>query len=370
LWILPLTAILPSGGKTMQGRFITFILLSLIFTFSCTVGEKYSENNSTNNNNTNNVNNINNTNNVNNVNPDIPTSQVEGYWHLSGMEVTMDTISGTQVVTLGYSVSSVVDPDGDEHFYSIAGNMHFTATDDNNGSMSLHLYTIVDEFLNNTAIDPLVVDAVVTSEDSQTFTMVITDPEGTEITFDVNRGTSNLTLTYIESTDGSAYAGPTKLNYDYEGASPQVFLSAGSVNNMMVEMSDDATVLLTDATYVEMNDGYFYTIQSEWASDNFGVIDWSYSWDYSSDGVVLESTRSEDRVAFLGDDGFNNYSIYFIFYESGNELRRVSWKTTHVENTDGSFTFTVIGCYDTDSAETDKSCQDNWPYSFDLIPAS
>ncbi|MBU1238508.1 hypothetical protein KJ865_02265, partial [Myxococcota bacterium] len=163
------------------------------------------------------------------------------------------------------------------------------------------------------------------------------------------------------------FTGPSRLVYSYEGANASVFMDAGAVNNMLVGETLDASVMLTDATWVAMDDGYYYEIASTWASDARGVYEWDYRWDFSSDGETLEDTRSADRLGFLGDDGLGNYVFLFTYYDADNDTRKVTWYTTATDNGDGSFSFAVTGCFDTESGEDDLTCDDNFPHSFDLI---
>ncbi|MBU1219185.1 hypothetical protein KKF34_19065 [Myxococcota bacterium] len=350
----------------MQGRIIAS-LLSLFFAVSCTVGEKFSENNNNTNNNTNNTNNTNtsnNTNNVNNINPDIPTTYVKGFWRLTEADVIMDTVTGTSTVTLSENPTHIVLEDASEVDYSVHGKMQFIDTGDTAGTMYAFFAWIDGKFIMSQDNDVISLPSTMTYDGTEV-TITFNDAESSEdVTFIVERTDTTVELTFVDPGD-SAYAGPVRLLYNYVGTGAVRPVPNGAFTDETIEQSDESSVSLTTDTWTLMLDGNYRQTASTYSGGDLGVFEWTHTWNRSADGTTLSGTESAAREGFVSAVSSSTVNFYFSAFEDGNTDRRVTFETS-LSVTGSDYTFTVNDCYDNDNTDTDNPCLEFLYTSFTL----
>ncbi len=343
----------------MQRHFWSALfLLSFVAAAGCTVGSSYSQNN---------ANNVNNVNNVNN-NTNDPTDVVKGYWRVTAIDTIIDTVDGTQLMTLTNNAQQVTLPGGGVVTLSVVGNFLFNKLTADTADLTAPMFMPVNNLLNRVPESPAASGVTVTAGTTATEVVLAMQESGNTVTYRATRNLDSMEIVFESTTSPDPFTSPTRYLLARVGDAPAVFAAAGVLDNLAILDTNGSNATLATDTWTLLADGYYYQEGSDWTSSTLGIFSWHNVWTYAVDdqGATVEGTLDVTRAGYLWDDGLGTLRFYFYGYDGAGTERAVTLHTaiTSVVNV---HSFTVSSCTDSASANADLSCTGReFPVSFDI----
>ncbi len=335
------------------------------------MGNYYSQNNANNTTNTNNTNHTTSTNNTNNPNntQNVPADGVEGYWHLTSVEMPMELEGGVQSITLTNEPQEFTLAGGAVVRLSAVGSFMFNKLTATTADLTPVMFMLVDDMLNQLPAAPSAASLTLAAGNSDTEAVISQQDSGNTLTHRATRSGSTLTLTFESTTSPDPYAGPTRYVLAYVGDGPSVFATQGDVDNFNLVDTNGSGVTLERDAWTLLADGYYYQDTSTWTSTAMGFFTWHQVWTYASDeqGTLVEGTLDNTKPGYLWDDGAGTLRFYFYAFDGTGTTRAVTWYAS-ISSAANIHAFTVSSCRDSASAAADKACSGReFPTSFDIV---
>ncbi|PKN47612.1 MAG: hypothetical protein CVU59_02250 [Deltaproteobacteria bacterium HGW-Deltaproteobacteria-17] len=287
---------------------------------------------------------------------------------MTAVDTIIDTVDGTQMMTLTNNPQQVTLAGGGVVTLSVVGNFLFNKLSASTADVTAPIFMPVNDLINRVPEAPAATGMTVTAGATATEVVLAMQSGGNTETYRATRTLDSMEIVFESTTSTEPFTSPTRYLLTRVGDTPAVFATAGDLDNVTILDTNGSNVTLATDTWTLLADGYYYQEGSDWTTTTLGVFSWHNLWSYAVDdlGTTVEGTVDVTRAGYLWDDGLGTLRFYFYGFDGTGTERAVTLYTT-ITSVVNVHSFTVSACIDSTSGSPDLACSGReFPLSFDI----